>query len=198
MNNMKGIALGLSLLVGGPTCGWCADAAVKNAPPEWVNQGSGSKNGIFFGVGIGMTRVDALALALGELAAIQNSLVQNPKSTGSTLKSSITSEAKFGKVAANKSFSSTQNGDGNEQVVSQAVTVELKNAGRSFSITVHQRSSTAGSPAKDDEDGSIAIKSVNLGFKDLIDELERAGVRMQVYADDEYTYVRVDYSLKKP
>jgi hypothetical protein len=202
MKIFRAVMLIAGLLACSTGRGWSAGAADKSAAPDWVARGAYVEAATLHAVGSGMTRVDALACALGELAKLKTVQVSVDRVKTAYPLPSQSSESmsavSFGNVAVSSLGKDYLAADGSEQVVSQNVRVEMKNSGGSFLIKLYLSSSSASSSPKSSDESSLQVVSANAGFGDLVKELERAGVRMKTYEDGETAFVGLDYVPEKP
>jgi hypothetical protein len=193
MDMMRRIAAGACLLACCASAGWGADSGAPKAAPDWVARGSHKEGDALYAVGQGMSRVDALASALGELAKESRIQIANDQTPYPAPSQTVlsTSSVRFGGVAVSslgKAFT-----DHDRQQVSESVTVETKTASGSFMIKTYLSATNTAKNPLSDEESSLQVFGANMRFSDLLAELARAGVRMKVYEDSDGTFVGLSY-----
>jgi hypothetical protein len=193
MKSLNAIVLVLSLLACRPLAGWSAEA------PDWVVH---SQDAPTHAVGIGMTKVDALAHALANLATARNAALSasapDSKSGDGTKQAFVKDQ--FGLVSVTSLFKDVESDGNKKQEVSRSVQVKMKSAGKSFSIKTFAISTETLPVTKangTDEGSIISIDSENMGFHDLVDELKRVGMSMEVYEDGQDFYVGLTSAPEK-
>lgn len=211
---MKRIAafLLLSLLALPALAGPSKNAAATASPgePDWVKVGSDVMKDRLVSVGVGGSRVEAVAAALGELAKVQRSydLVKAKEAASSqkigdeerrvdpnTMKESA--EAKFGSVSVSKQLEATHTEDlmetttggvekhtAESDLVHATTKVVMKSGQKSFVVKVDLLSQRfPSSPERDRDQSKVEYQDAGLTIADVVAELKGQGIELRSWTD---------------
>ena len=156
-----------------------AVASAAETAPDWVLQGTYTEKGALFAVGIGMSRVDALAAALGELAG-ERKPAADRKAKPAAEDTQIV-EAAFG--AAQVSVRSGNQMKDAVQIVTKDVSVALRSGKKRLLIVLKMKSETEGDMSKSIIFTDVEVHARDLPVSALIDELKKQGIEVRRWVD---------------
>ena len=197
----------------------CGESSPKptSSRPDWIDTGADSSTQIS-AVGIGGTKLDAVASALGELSRKIEAKVANIDSSGPSIneitkfytetsgqevmvsKKEGQSSISFGKVKVQSNFQSYTRivgMDGEEETSSYQKTVIVIILGDSlngFKIKSFQEETETNNKAEFRI--YIEVSGKNLNFASLLNELEEAEVKIKTYETEKEYYVLLIYDVE--
>lgn len=177
--------------------------------PEWIDSGGGAGNE-FSAVGVGDTKLDAVATALGELSRrIESEIESIDKSAkDETLKNifadtatSSVSATWFGKVKVQsmvKSFMQVNESTEITGFYQETVKINLGDSLNSYELKFFGKEITSENESKINT--YMEATGKNLNFASLLNELKEAGLKIRTYETEVEYYVLLIYgreNLKK-
>lgn len=199
-------------------------AGEPQGAPDWIQKGSGFFTRKLIGVGGGMSRVDALAMALGELGALRKTLemavakqAMVAKTSGAMRADESSEEQKvsdrltsasqtaFGPIFVSKliqdrmvSVSAGAGKPSGEQEVSSDVRVTMKSGAKRLAISVKMKSVTGSGMSKSTETVDLEVHGKDLSVSDLIKELTSQGIEMLHHVEPDGSYEWVCLKANAP
>ncbi len=192
---IPGLTLLCAILLG------LAPAIAQDKPdlPDWIMHPPDSPTGIR-GFGSGDTKLDAIAVALGELSAKIDTVESSTIMYNDSLITKASSSTRFGKVRVwwiTKDF--TVESDGSDSDFSQRICkVNLGDSLNYYQIKSFEEMSSIN--GEDRSETYIEATGKNLRFKNLLDELKTAGVEIKTFETEDIYWVLMVYgreNLKK-
>ncbi|TFB10355.1 hypothetical protein E3V55_06040 [Candidatus Marinimicrobia bacterium MT.SAG.3] len=189
----------------------CGESSPKptSSRPDWIDTGADSPTQIS-AVGVGDTKLDAVASALGELSRIIEAKVANIDSsvkdetsdtTYAVAVSKIDPSISFGKVKVQSNFNGMIKRiigtDGEEETESYQQTVIVISLGdslNSFKIKFFKKETETNNKAQ--LTTYIEASGENLNFASLLNELEAAEVKIKTYETEKEYYVLLIYDIE--
>ena len=197
----------------------CGESSPKptSSRPDWIDTGADSSTQIS-AVGIGGTKLDAVASALGELSGKIEAKVANIDSSGPSIheltkfytetsgqevmesSKNGQSSISFGKVKVQSNFQSYTRivgMDGEEETYSYQKTVIVISLGDSlngFKIKFYKKDTETNNKAQ--LTTYIEASGENLNFASLLNELVEAEVKIKTYETEKEYYVLLIYDIE--